>query len=229
MMELQFQKNQISHSGSGFRSKSALARSYWAVGDRKRYRTLIDGLEAEIAKAPAPAAGEPTLAQRMLTGNYFLLAAARARAGDKTGADRDIQSALHYGKPDKGEPEDGWNEVADGYADAGLLDDAMAAEERDPTREYRTVEVQIARRLAAAGRVGEAWDLVAGMDLRNRVDAEYQLAVQQTLGGNTDGLSDRADAAGTPSEKALIDRAVARTLTGTPYGGMFKIYRPRDF
>jgi hypothetical protein len=208
--------------------RAELAGLCWRIGEKDQYKSLMAGLEANMPGV-ASRAGRGSDRDRQETAQeYFYLAAAYARAGDKPAVDRNVSRALAAGKLDDGNLGDGWNDVADGYADAGLLDDAMAADAKNPDIQYRSVAVLIARRLAAAGRVDEAWKLAGSLTPRYRVFAEYALAVEQTRAGRLDDLNARADAARTPQERALIDLAVSQTLAGKPYAGMLKVYRPND-
>ena len=208
--------------------KTDLAALFWAAGEKDQYSTLIGGLEKDLGKA---AGGDGSAAENFKKyegEEYFLLAAAYARAGDKPAVDRNVALALKAARLDDGELSDRWNEIAFGYAEAGLLDDAVTAEAKVPDKAYRSVAVEIARRLATAGRIDDAWRLAWTLTPRDRAVADYQLAVDETGAGKTDDLAVRADAAPTPHERVLIEMAAARTLLGKQYSGLFKIYRPAD-
>jgi hypothetical protein len=214
------------HNGkpSDVRSLAQFGTLCARMGDIAGYLTAVDEAEQVLSK---PDRDESATAEQRAIG-FLYVAGARARAGDIAGVARDVDASKRTAKLDGGYLDDGWENVCDGYADAGLFDQAVAAMADMKDDRYGGIPIYIALRQAEAGRFDDAWLMALRVPMRRRIELEYQLAVRQVQAGQLANVSARVDAAKSAHERAVLDLAIAQALLGRPYQGNFRRLRPFD-
>jgi hypothetical protein len=223
-------KSRDHYSASDVWPLAKLARWYAAIGDMANYQTAVDECERDLGLpiAAAASADEKARDERSRAGEYLLVGAARARAGDSAGEHRDTELSIETVKLTDDQWDEGWSTVIHAYADAGLFDRAVAALVRARDDDYGLFPAYIARREAAAGKWDEAWKLAASVPNLERIRLDYVLAVGEVKAGKESELLGRVDALKTPQERAMVDLATAQALLGREYFGQCRTFRTRD-
>ncbi len=190
--------------------KTKIAAAAAAVGEMELCKSRIQSARADAAETVNPDE------RRSL---YLGIAVASARAGDSSRVNSALASAAQAAAGVDGDPDcnnRALAAVAAAYARAGHLDDAIAFLPKiggSPVVEARRV---VAHALTVQGRFDVARKVVRGLEPRERARSLCFIATQQVKQNKTDGLADWIDKVPTAAERAVIDLAVAKAISGRP-------------
>jgi hypothetical protein len=213
-------------------SLATLARDFAAMGNKPASVSAADAAE-KILTARADTShlsdDEKRDRPRKVAMGYLWVAAARARARDLAGVDRDVEASRKVTDLEPNSWDEPWDRVIHSYIDAGLLDNAVSALSLSRAdEEYGPLHVTVGWALAKAGRFDEAWKLSAKTATGGRIMLEYRLTVAEVGAHREKQVAARVNGLPSAYEKAMVELAIAQAMTDQTYRGDFRVFRARD-